>query len=296
MKPESNNQAEFGRSRGGRAAVARQTLEIVSRGTYQTSQGRLVSIEKECVESQRGTTVYSPDDFGSILERRDALLAEIPTRHLTTFETRNETTLAAAERLLAQAEVGRVLALNFASAKNPGGGFLNGSQAQEESLARSSGLYACLQQASSYYEANRRHPDSLYTDHMIYSPGVPVFRRDNHALLDQPYLVSFLTAPAPNAGAVHQNQRRLVSLIEPTLRGRIDKVLALAVVLGYDSLVLGAWGCGVFQNDPNRVASHFAEALASTYAGVFRRVAFAVFDTTPHQQVFYSFASRWPTP
>ena len=141
----------------------------------------------------------------------------------------------------------RVLALNFASAKNPGGGFLKGSQAQEESLARASGLYACINPIQTGYEANRRNASCLYTDHMIYSPDVPVFRDDDDLLLDHPYLVSFLTAPAVNAGEVRLKEPgNVVPDRGGDAVGRMEKVLSLAVVHGHEVLVLGAWGCGVF--------------------------------------------------
>jgi uncharacterized protein (TIGR02452 family) len=177
----------------------------------------------------------------------------------------------------------RVLALNFASAKNPGGGFLNGSQAQEESLARASGLYACISPHRAMYEANRRCPSCLYTDHIIYSPDVPVFRDDADALLDEPYLVSFLTAPAVNAGVVRAREPQNATRIEAVMLGRVEKVLAVAAVNGHDALVLGAWGCGVFGNEPEQVAGWFAAHLTGTgrFRAAFRRVVFAVLDRTP---------------
>src|SRR5207253_843688 len=100
-----------------------------------------------------------------------------------------ETTLASARRLVAAGQ--RPAALNFASAKHPGGGFLNGALAQEESLARSSALYACLV-GNPMYTFHQAQSDALYTDYAIYSPDVPVFRGDDGALLPEPYLCSFI--------------------------------------------------------------------------------------------------------
>ncbi len=121
----------------------------------------------------------------------------------------NEASLAAARRL-----GGLVGCLNFASAKNPGGGFRGGAEAQEESLARSSGLYRCLLEAPGFYAFHRSQRDLLYCDHMIFSPAVPVFRDEHGALLAQPYPVSFVTAAAPNAGALGLGHPRAALLPE----------------------------------------------------------------------------------
>ena len=99
-------------------------------------------------------------------------------------EVSAETTGAAALRLRGEGGE-RVLALNFASAKNAGGGFINGAKAQEEDLARASALYPCLIGQRGYYEANRRCGSMIYTDHLIYSPDVPFFRDDGWALLER---------------------------------------------------------------------------------------------------------------
>src|SRR5207253_5281746 len=134
-----------------------------------------------------------------LIRETDPLPPPLAAHAAPRVEVTAETTLSAARRLATTGA--RVIALNFASAKNPGGGFLAGSQAQEESLARSSALYACLEPQREFYEHNRALRSALYSDHILFSPGVPVFRDDAGRLLDEPYLVSFITAPAVNAGA-----------------------------------------------------------------------------------------------
>ena len=282
-------------SRTKRASIAQETLEILERGFYHDPDGREVSIVEDLDAARSGSTLHTPEDFEDILRRRDRRLRDRPDQVETTFEVVNETTLAAARRLLQDPDCDRVLALNFASAKNPGGGFLKGSQAQEESLARASGLYACINPLQGYYESNRLTRSCLYTDHMIYSPDVPVFRDDDDILMERPVRVSFLTAPAANAGAIRSNQPREVARIEPVMRSRIEKLLALAVVHEHDVLVLGAWGCGVFANDPDRVAEWFADHLKGhgAYRSAFRRVVFAVLDRTPDRATIRPFAIRY---
>jgi uncharacterized protein (TIGR02452 family) len=78
----------------------------------------------------------------------------------------------------------------FASARRPGGGFLTGAQAQEESIARASALHACLRVVGDFYAYQRRRPELTYSDRVIYSPAVPVFRDDTGALLPVPSRVS----------------------------------------------------------------------------------------------------------
>jgi uncharacterized protein (TIGR02452 family) len=273
-----------------RAQIARETLDILERGSYTPPSGEIVSIADELAKARSGSVVYSPRRFAGILRQRDLLLQRA-SRQLTAFEVANETTLHAARRLLESDPRLRVLALNFASAKNPGGGFLNGSQAQEESLARASGLYSCIAPLQQMYEANRRFPSCLYTDHMIYSPDVPVFRDDADGLLEKAYLVSFVTAPAVNAGAVARKERHNLARIEPVMKGRMERLLALAVVHGHDTLVLGAWGCGVFANNSSDVARWFAEHLLGDgrYRGAFRKVVFAVLDASPSRATIRPF-------
>lgn len=207
------------------------------------------------------------------------------------FEVVNETTLHAARRFVEQEPDARLLALNFASARHPGGGFLKGSQAQEESLARASGLYSCISQFREMYDANACFPSCLYTDHMIYSPDVPAFRDDEDVLLESPYLLSFVTAPAVNIGAMRRNEPDKLCLVETTMLSRMEKVLSLAVVHGHDMLVLGAWGCGVFGNDPQRVAGWFQRHLTGEgiFHRAFRKIIFAVLDRTEERSTIQPF-------
>ncbi|GLZ13276.1 TIGR02452 family protein [Actinomadura sp. NBRC 104425] len=246
-------------------------MAIIERGGYTAPSGRTVALADRIDAAVRGTVLYRPAELDGLLARLpDAAGAGGGTR----VEVTAETTLAAARRLH---DSGRTpLALNFASAKNPGGGFLNGAHAQEEGLARSSALYASLTSAREYYDFHRAQCDLLYSDHMIYSPGVPVFRDDAGRLLEEPYDVAFLTSPAPNRGAIRDE--RAVARIPEVLRLRARKILAVAAHRGHQRLVLGAWGCGVFRNDPAEVARAFAEPLAGEFAGRFDHVVFAVFD------------------
>jgi len=259
-------------NRNRRAQLGNETVAIAQQGWYETAAGR-VDIAKQLQSCVENTALFTPADL-------DELVDAIPQgSRQTKIEVPNETTLSAARRLVVDGGHANTLCLNFASAKKPGGGFLSGAQAQEESLARASALYASLITQTGYYETNRGCGTALYTDHMILSPDVPIFRDDDGDLLAEPYLLSIATAPAVNAGAVLKNEPDKQSMIRPAMAARIAKLLALAAHRGYEHLVLGAWGCGVFRNDPAEIARLFAEALLrdGPFAGRFSRVVFAVF-------------------
>src|SRR5262245_42769281 len=122
-------------TRATRARIAQETLAILRAGDYTSTAGTPVDLRVALESARTRSVLYRPADFDDVCATRERLLAQHVKHGPATFEVVNETTLHAARRLL-DAGTNRVLALNFASAKNPGGGFLNGSQAQEESLAR----------------------------------------------------------------------------------------------------------------------------------------------------------------
>ena len=152
--------------------------------------------------------------------------------------------------------------------RHAGGGFLGGAQAQEESLARSGALYPCLMAQPSYYTRNRAHPDAFYLDIVLYSPRVPFFRDDDGGWLDAPVHAGVVTAAAPNVGVLRQHGPVDAAAVEACLRRRSELVLATFAHHGEQRLVLGAWGAGVFGNDPVMVARAFADHLPRELASV----------------------------
>lgn len=193
----------------------------------------------------------------------------------TRVEVTNETTLGASKRLV---DLGlKPLALNFANGLSPGGGFLAGARAQEEVLCRSSALYLTLEGDDMYSAHEKRElPDS--SDWAIVSPDVPVFRLDDGSEIDHPWTLSFITCAAPYAPSV--GQPRSGDLLEK----RICRVLQISAASGYSALVLGAWGCGAFGNDPWRTARDFRQALEGEFSGAFSDVVFAVADWSPERR------------
>lgn len=264
-------------SRSNRRVIAKDTLSCLKKGQYTNQEGQVIHFSKAQKYAQRHTKLFTPNDS-------EVLLANYPTateEFQTTYQVTQESTLDAIYRLL-QEDQEKVLALNFASAKNPGGGFLSGSQAQEESLARSTGLYPCLLEAQEYYLVNRKSGSCFYTDYIIYSPQVPLLKNDKGTYLPKLQVASFITAPAVNTGVVKRQEAERLSEVPAAMKKRIAKVLAVAKEQGYQQLVLGAWGCGVFQNDPAAVAQYFKEILEGDFKGVFERIIFAIYSKEEH--------------
>ena len=247
---------------------ANETVQFCQEGSYPAPSGRVVNFAAEIERARAGTVIYSPDTPPPGAAQRRFGRTGVKVVNQTTFEALQQLSDGMAH----------LACLNFASAKNPGGGFLSGAQAQEEALARSSALYPCLLRASDYYERNRANHSSIYLDLVIFSPLVPFFRDDSGVLIERPILASVISAPAPNAGAVADNEPGNMVLLEPALRRRAELVLRTAQGHDVEKLVLGAWGCGVFRNDPRMVARVFSELLClpGPYDGVFDEVVFAV--------------------
>lgn len=246
------------------AELGRSAVEASSHGHYICRNGAQIEWGDQVNAAVSAKVSIPPDMF---LSERGFV-----SSHGMRVQVTNETTLGAARRLVGGGL--RPLALNFANGVHPGGGFLGGARAQEEVLCRSSALFATLN-GDAMYEAHakRSMPDS--TDWAIYSPDVPVFRQDDGAELVHPWLLSFVSCAAPYAPVIGQPESG------DLLKQRIHRVLAIARAYCHQALVLGAWGCGAFGNDPHRAAADFRYALENEFRGAFSDVVFAITDWSP---------------
>jgi uncharacterized protein (TIGR02452 family) len=238
-----------------RVAIATDTLSIIESGWFNG-----VKIKQAVNHSIDNTKFYLEGDLQDIVAE---------CKPTTNISVTMETTLEASERLSILGE--DPLVLNFASAKNPGGGFLRGSQAQEESLARSSSLYHSLLECPEFYKANRASGSSLYLGNAIYSPSVLVFKKDHGGCLDSYYKINVVTIPAPNVSSDHS----LIgsASVEEAFIKRTQLLMRISKNHGHETLILGAWGCGVFGNDQKLVAKVFKSALSKWN---FNKVVFAM--------------------
>ncbi|HEX9057558.1 MAG TPA: TIGR02452 family protein [Ktedonobacterales bacterium] len=272
--------------------IATETLAAFEAGSYLSPAGANVELSALLSECLEGTREYQPEQLADLLSR---LPHPSSTGGATTFTVSPESTLQGAARLSTSGEYQRIVVLNFASARKPGGGFLSGAQAQEETLARSSALYLSLLRCPKFYAYHRSLDTCLYSDRMIYSPRCPVVRDDGGRWLASPYVVDFITSAAPNAGAIMRNEPHNRPRIAPIMFERVGKVLALAAHRQGDGLVLGAWGCGAFHNEPRMVASAFFQHLGpgGRFENRFPHVLFAIRDSSRERAVYHAFDSTF---
>ena len=261
------------------AAIAKETIRITGQGFYRKEGCRIIvpgstlgeGFSEVEVLTEKKLNTYVKSAFCS--EKRLKEAAQIYLFDGDSFEMARE--------------LEKPLVMNFANALYPGGGFLNGAKAQEESLCRNSTLYASLttKKSKKMYDYNRKMQSPVESDYMLLSPNVGVIRNKEGELLEEPYLVSVITVPAPNrkGRAAHVEQKEL----DQVMKRRLRLMLAAAVWHGYKNLVLGAWGCGAFGNDTQRVARLFYELFFEDgLRFYFENVAFAILSDEKKIRIF----------
>ena len=278
-----------------RKAMAKETLEIMKQGYYepeiknemgQKAEKRQIIIKEDMEQSIRRSTLISPAEGEKILEKYSlcANCSQPETRvdNISTVD---------AIRLLAEEGKTDIGVLNFASAKNPGGGFLNGAKAQEESLTVSGTLYPTLTAHEEYYKENRAHRSMMYLDYGIYSPVVVFFRDGAFRLTETPVKASVLTLPAVNMGQVLLKGENAEEA-KRVMRRRMKLALGIFAEQKAKHLVLGAYGCGVFRNDPGEVAAWWRELLEEGMGQYFDSVFHAVLDHSKEQCCIKAFREQ----
>ena len=202
----------------------------------------------------------------------------------------------------------KVAVLNFASASNPGGGVVNGSSAQEECLCRCSTLYCNLTEDfmwKNFYQPHRHAANPIHNDDLIYTPDVVIFKSDTPypRLLPQNKWtkVNVITCAAPNlrerpSNAFNTGDGNQAVKISPAQleqihiqRGR--KILATAAANKNEVIILGAFGCGAFMNNPEIVANAYTK-LVEEFKNAFKVIEFAIYCSPRDDSNFRIFSDR----
>lgn len=258
--------------RGIRKDVFMHTLYVVQNGKYHTDNGDVVKFPES--ENMICNTCYyfSPFSIDSTFDYKD-----------TEITVENADCLVVAKNLLNEGYKPAVL--NMANRQTPGGGVYNGAGAQEENLFRRTNLFQSLYQfsklANTYKLPRSKHSYPLDRNYGgIYSPDVIVFRgeeKDGYPLLDNYYQVAVIYVAGMNRPELDCENRIASHLVEG-VKNKIRTILNIAYKNGHDCVVLGALGCGAFQNPPAHVAKLFHEVIESEFKNRFKKICFAVLE------------------
>lgn len=166
--------------------------------------------------------------------------------------------------------------LNFASALHPGGGFITGAMAQEEALCHASTLYNQLKNNKMYKDNKRECTDGLYNHSMCVCDSV-FFKNGEGELQNKQTIVTVVTSAAVNRNRVSDKNPELIGLVNKTMEERIEEIVKMFIRCGNRTIIVGAFGCGVFGNEPDFVAKTWKKVIEQ-YGGHFDTVIFAIMD------------------
>lgn len=245
--------------------IAKETKKIIKEGQYELN-GEIIKLPSI---DYRSVDVISPE-IGEGLLLANAERGKVVLDNVCIIP---EDSFQAAKRY------DNPLVMNFANAHKPGGGFEFGATAQEEALCRCSTLIASIgsNKANEMYKYNNLHAIPVESDYMLLSK-VCVFRNEKCELQKDPFLAGVITVPAPNR--IGLAALTSIEKINEAMIKRIQIMLLVAKTNNYKSLVLGAWGCGAFHNDPENVANCFKIVLEDYgYAKYFDNICFAIYGS-----------------
>ena len=273
--------------------ILSQTLEALERGSF-LHNGTIVTL-KTTICQMKEAKVFLPDDIERLCG--GGLIPQGTIQDSCETSCKNMDSYTMAREIVRDphrfGEGDRILVLNFANPVNIGGGVRRGARAQEEDLCRQSSLLLSLEsdEAAPYYRYNRSLHTMMGSDAMIISPTVEIVRDGGGRWLDDTDVVSVLTCAAPYIrdgfeGMTFDEYRAMMA-------HRIRGILYCSASEGYTHLVLGAWGCGAFGNDPKLIAQLFDEELrrfSASGKNSLKRVDFAVLSRSPGMYNYKVFA------
>lgn len=265
-----------------RTEVFQQTMRLVDSGEYVSEKNRRILFPDP--EKMRAGTVFYYKEFTSIQKQKYDQMD---------ISVQNNDCVLAGKKL--KEEGFNPAILNMASGSNPGGGVIHGAGAQEENLFRRSNLFKSMYQFADYAsmygipKSEYQYPLNFHFGG-IYTPDALFFRgleKDGYPLLDDPISLSVISVPAINLNGHELSVQSYLS----TMKDKIRTILRIGIDHGHDALVLSAFGCGAFGNDPYVVASLFIEVLHEPeFENRFRKIVFAIIDDHNSKGNYVSFS------
>lgn len=272
-------------------AILNDTLRIIEDGYY-TKDKQLIMLKYSTEESQESIVIL-PDEVKQIYNK----CFDKGNKYSSDCNSKcfNLDSFSLGIKTQKDYNSNRVLVLNFANPINPGGGVRIGAKAQEEDLCRRSTLLYALESkaASKYYNYNKSRRNLNKSNTIMLHPNVEVFKNEAGILLEKPEQIAVVTCAAPIATSFKDLESK--KQYEKIFYLRILSLLICAAFYEYDYLILGAWGCGAFCNDPKTVAELFRKAIYDESINGFKicknfkRIDFAVLSTHKNNYNFDTF-------
>lgn len=272
-------------------AILNDTLRIIEDGYY-TKDEQLIMLKYSTEESQESIVIL-PDEVKQIYNK----CFDKGNKYSSDCNSKcfNLDSFSLGIKTKKDYNSNRVLVLNFANPINPGGGVRIGAKAQEEDLCRRSTLLHALESkaASKYYNYNKSRRNLNKSNTIMLHPNVEVFKNEAGILLGKPEQIAVVTCAAPIATSFKDLESK--KQYEKIFYLRILSMLICAAFYEYDYLILGAWGCGAFGNDPKTVAELFRKAIYDESINGFKicknfkRIDFAVLSTHKNNYNFDTF-------
>lgn len=244
---------------------ALRVVDLCNQGGYTSCiNGKFVNIDFDSIQSAE---FISSESLDNIQIEKVGSCKDI--------ELCADSTVDTAWRMSEKYEDKTIGILNFASSYNPGGGFMKGSMAQEEALCHASTLYVQLLGCEKLYKENKRAHSKTYTDNMAFSK-TQFFMDSTGTCRPKPITCDVVTSAAVNLNAARRFRGSDIKVI---MKRRMTKVIKLFASKGTKVLILGAFGCGVFGNDPNMIA-HIWKDILDDYGGQFDKIVFSILGDT----------------
>ena len=289
--------------------VYQETLGQAQNGQYTTVDGKTVQLDKDRQKRMKqGTVVYTPPQIVRVSHGSSANSSEKSTK----FTVKDEDCLEAAFDMRKKDSSLNPVVLNMANAYTPGGGVENGARAQEESIFRRSdyALGLCptkttnknfqetMQQEYQRHNCNHKERYYIAPGNIVYTPEVQVFRNSDLSFKEAPETVAIIAAAAVyltgNAATKAKQGETPYLQYEDDMSNRIRAILRCAIHKDHNAIVLSAFGCGAFHNNPVTVAKLFDDIFKEPeFKNVFQHVCFAIIDDHNSNGNFQAFKNRF---
>lgn len=252
--------------------MIKETLDVIRKGYYKCGNQRVNLSLTTGIYNYERVEVYSPTQLVDIFCDTDHFMRE------KFYEPYNHTikVLTGASYEVAKDYL-RPLIMNLADAINPGGGCIPKKKTNEFQLVYATSLYLSLssQEASQVYLFNENCKSPMFSDYMLLSREIAVFRDSNKRLLLHPYPVAVLSMMPVERCQIPRSESKEYE-IDTIMKMRIRLFFYVAARNMYRNLILVPAGFEDYGHSPYKTAQYFYDILIKEdYIDFFEQIIFS---------------------